>query len=93
MEQRRFALKELRLGKNLFYSKSLKLRLSLFRDLGFGKSTMEELIRVEVVQLLESLTKEVGQPVQMNNRFNISIINALWTIITGKRHDLVEFLL
>jgi hypothetical protein len=50
---------------------------------------MEELIRAEVVQLLESLEKEVGHPIPMANRFNISIINALWTIITGKRHDLV----
>lgn len=54
---------------------------------------MEELIRVEVVQLLESIEKEVGQPVHMANRFNISIINALWTIITGKRHDLVSLYL
>jgi hypothetical protein len=32
----------------------------------------------------------LGQPINVRNKYNISIINALWTIIAGKRYNLVN---
>ena len=46
---------------------------------------MEGLILDEVVAFNESLTKDAGKRLNLRHRFNISVINALWTIISGKR--------
>lgn len=54
-----------------------------FRDLGFGRSQMFNLIKEEVVEVLENL-KEGGvrclKPLTIN-----AVINVLWTLTTGKR--------
>jgi hypothetical protein len=51
---------------------------------------MEELIHEEVLQFTEHLDKELNQTLNVRNKFNISVINGLWTIIAGKRYNLVE---
>jgi hypothetical protein len=61
----------------------------IHRDFGFGKSSMEELIQDEVLQFMEHLDQELDEPISVRNKFNISIINGLWTIIAGKRFRLV----
>ena len=58
------------------------------KDLGFGKSSMEALIHLEINALNESLQADVGKPIGLSNRFNISVINALWTLISGHRYEL-----
>jgi len=58
------------------------------RDFGFGKSSMEELINEEVLQFSAELDKHLNQPISVKNKFNISVINGLWTIIAGKRFEL-----
>ena len=63
----------------------------IFRDFGFGKSNMEELIREEILQFMNHLEPELNQPISLSNKFNISVINGLWTIMTGKRYNLVRF--
>ncbi|XP_033223928.1 probable cytochrome P450 305a1 [Belonocnema kinseyi] len=54
-----------------------------FRDLGFGRSQMFNLIKEELAKVLENL-KEGGvrclKPVTVN-----AVINVLWTLTTGKR--------
>jgi hypothetical protein len=49
---------------------------------------MESLIHLEVNALNESLSKTIGQPIDLKNKFNISVINALWTLISGTRYEL-----
>ena len=61
----------------------------IFRDFGFGKSNMEELIREEILQFMNHLDTELNQPISLSHKFNISVVNSLWTIMTGKRHNLV----
>ena len=65
-----------------------RFSLKSLKDLGFGKSTMESLIHLEVNALNESLGKTIGQPIDLKNKFNISVINALWTLISGTRYEL-----
>lgn len=50
---------------------------------------MEELIHEEVLQFTGELDKHLNQPISVKNKFNISVINGLWTIIAGKRFELV----
>jgi hypothetical protein len=51
---------------------------------------MEELIHEEVLQFNEQLDKELDEPISVRNKFNISVINGLWSIIAGKRYNLVS---
>ena len=73
-EQRRFALRNL-------------------RDFGFGKSSMEEIVMEEFRDLAEDLRGRVnkgdigGVEVQTSQLFNMSVLNVLWQIMTGKRFD------
>ena len=60
------------------------------RDFGFGKTSMEGMIHQEIQDLLSSMEKEVGSIVQVQKKFNISVVNALWTIITGNRYNLKQ---
>ena len=59
------------------------------RDFGFGKTSMEQMILDEAMELIEGLKRDSGKPVITQNRFNIAVLNALWTIISGERlrHD------
>ena len=59
------------------------------RDFGFGKSSMEDLILDEAKELIADLKAEIAtkDAVTINERFNLTIVNSLWKIITGKRLD------
>ena len=62
-----------------------RFTLRHLRDFGFGKSSMENMILDEVHELLEGMKKDAGKPVMTQNRFNIAVLNALWTITSGQR--------
>ena len=75
-EQRRFTLKHL-------------------KDFGLGKKSMENLIIDEVKELSEKwkldLHNEGHGEIYINwSTFNMSILNALWAIVSGKRFDLTN---
>ncbi|CAB3259871.1 unnamed protein product [Arctia plantaginis] len=49
---------------------------------------MENYIREECRALVQLRIKDAGQPVLINNMFNITIVNILWRLVAGKRYDL-----
>ncbi len=59
--------------------------LHVLRDLGFGKNSMEELIRDEVDQLCKHLEKKKSEAIDIKNHFNISVLNSLWAIATNEK--------
>ena len=60
------------------------------KDLGMGKSRMESQIQEEVAKLCSELAKEVDTTMDLNWRFNISSVNALWVILAGEKLDLKD---
>ena len=60
------------------------------KDFGFGKSAMEELILDEAKELIIDLKSKIQNDnnIDINQLFNLPIINSLWKIITGKRLDI-----
>ena len=46
---------------------------------------MENMILDEVSEFIERLKKDAGKPIATQNRFNIAVLNALWTITSGQR--------
>ena len=57
------------------------------RDFGFGKSSMEDLFHDEVLKLCKTLAKKSEEPLNMSGMFNVSIVNALWSLITSEKLD------
>nr|QST15076.1 CYP370C7 protein [Diaphanosoma celebensis] len=55
------------------------------RDFGLGKSTLQVLILDEIVELMAALEANAGTPISLSSRLNLAVVNALWTIINGKR--------
>ncbi len=57
------------------------------REFGFGKSGMEDIINHEVEEfsafLLDEANKAEDGAIDTQNVYNISILNALWRIISG----------
>ena len=51
------------------------------RDFGFGKSSMEEMIREEVQLFTEEIRRSEGEPFDFINKFNLPILNALWNVM------------
>jgi hypothetical protein len=46
---------------------------------------MEHIVQDEIQECIEKLKKDAGQPISTSNKFNVAVVNALWTIITGER--------
>ncbi len=61
-----------------------RFALRHLRDLGMGRSSMETHIRREVLDMIETFKKTVGQPVDFNNNLNIAITNIVWALVAGK---------
>ncbi|CAG7730308.1 unnamed protein product, partial [Allacma fusca] len=62
-----------------------RFTLRHLRDFGFGKNYMGALIQEEVDELLVWLKSQGNNPVCLNIKFTLAVINSLWRIITGKR--------
>ncbi len=59
--------------------------LHTLRDLGFGKHTMEDKVMEQVEELCTHISSQGGQAVDMRIIFNVSILNALWYIISNEK--------
>lgn len=65
------------------WSEHRRFTLRHLRDLGMGKSSIEVHIQREALDMMETLKKTLGQPIDFNNNLNISITNIVWALIAG----------
>jgi len=64
-----------------------RFSLRTLRDFGFGKTSMEGMIMEEAHELCDWLKKQNGAPVVLKRRFSLAVVNSLWRIVTGERHE------
>ncbi|CAG7786840.1 unnamed protein product, partial [Allacma fusca] len=62
-----------------------RFTLRHLRDFGFGKNYMEQLILEEVDETIHWLKSHEGEPLSINRKFYLAVINSLFTIMAGKR--------
>ena len=65
-----------------------RFALKHLKDFGFGKSSMEEMIRLEVTDLADHLRSVKGQEVETKQLFNFYVMNILWRMMSGSRYVL-----
>ena len=59
--------------------------LHTLRDLGLGKHTMEEIVTEEAAELCKALEETDAQPIDIRAEFNVSVLNALWFILSSEK--------
>ncbi len=64
-----------------------RFALKKLRDFGMGKNSMNELVAEEVEKVCHALQAESGQFIELNGRFNIAVVNALWKVLTNSKLD------
>ena len=80
-----------------FWQEQRRFTLRHLRDLGFGKTSIEDQMIDEINDLISDMTEtaksDPGHVVDLKSIFTVSAINILWAIIGGKRfqRDNVKF--
>ncbi|XP_047480020.1 cytochrome P450 2L1-like [Penaeus chinensis] len=58
------------------------------RDLGMGKTYLEESILVEARALVKDFTSCAGTPCHVPESLNVAVLNIIWQMVANKRYDL-----
>ena len=76
---------------NMLRSHCFRFTLRTLKEFGFGKSGMEDIINNEVEEfsafLMDEANKAEDGAIDAQNVYNISILNALWRIISGDHNE------
>ena len=66
-----------------------KFLLKKLSQFGANKSIIEEEVSEQIKLLQKSLKREAKHgPIEMNEKFNISLVNSIWKIVTGSQFEL-----
>ena len=72
-----------------FWSEQRRFTMRHLRDLGFGRTSSENVIEEEIHEMLDDLRASAASNpagiVDFKGVFSVSIINVLWAIIGGER--------
>ena len=61
-----------------------RFALSHLRDLGMGKSKLEDTIKYEVSAVIKELDKKLDQPCELSWIINVAVLNIIWGLIACK---------
>lgn len=74
-----------------FWHEQRRFVVRHLRDFGFGRRDMAGLLEEEAQDLVKNVIERMNENnsviVPMNDLFNISVLNALWTMIAGTRYS------
>lgn len=72
-----------------FHREQRRFTLRHLRDLGFGRTSSEDMIHEEIVDLLDAIrgqsNSDPNNIVDFYGMFNLSALNVLWALIGGER--------
>ncbi|XP_018027004.1 cytochrome P450 2L1-like isoform X2 [Hyalella azteca] len=71
------------------WTENRRFMLRHLRDLGMGKTALEDSIQQEAEMLVDHLDKTcVGKPAVMDVFFNCAVVNIIWQMLASKRYGL-----
>ena len=60
--------------------------MHILRDLGYGKTIIEDIIEEEIDELMEHIDNHwLDTPLDVAQFFNVSVVASLWRIISGEK--------
>ena len=59
--------------------------LKTLKDFGFGKKSLEGVLLEEADSLADFFREKQGEPIKVQNLFNVAILNILWVIVASHR--------
>ncbi|XP_064083963.1 cytochrome P450 2L1-like isoform X2 [Macrobrachium nipponense] len=68
--------------------KARRFLLRNLRDLGMGKSRLDDAIVHEARYLIEDFQHYAGNPSKFPESLNIGVLNVVWQMVAGRRYDL-----
>ena len=73
--------------EGLLWKSQRKFTHGRLQEFGFGKSSFESKILIEVECFIDVLKKEDERPVDFRKYIHASVANVVFSIVCGKRHD------
>lgn len=70
-------------GNEKEWSDNRNFLLRSMKTFGVGKSSLEDLVALEVLALVESLKKDVGKATELDGRLDVAVLNIIWKLSTG----------
>lgn len=64
-----------------------RFTLRNLRDFGFGKASVEDIVKTELLHQIDNIRNKEGQALDFSWDFNVGITNVIWTITAGHRFD------
>ena len=77
-------------SQGTYWKEQRRFLLRHLRDFGFGKTSMEDTLLDEVDKLCNEYSKVEGTPMCLDNTMNLSVINSLWSILTGEKLPIMD---
>ncbi|XP_042870717.1 cytochrome P450 2L1-like [Penaeus japonicus] len=71
----------------LLWQNNRRFTLRHLRDLGMGKTRLEEAIQHEAVCLVEDFARHTGRPGPLPWSINVAVVNVIWQMVASIRYD------
>ncbi|XP_047486302.1 cytochrome P450 2L1-like [Penaeus chinensis] len=71
----------------LLWQNNRRFALRHLRDLGMGKTRLEEAIQHEAVCLVEDFERHAGRPAPLPWSINVAVLNVIWQMVASRRYD------
>ncbi|XP_042870721.1 cytochrome P450 2L1-like isoform X2 [Penaeus japonicus] len=79
------------ISSGLIWQNNRRFTLRHLRDLGMGKTRLEEAIQHEAVCLVEDFARHTGRPGPLPWSINVAVLNVIWQMVAGKRFEVNDF--
>ena len=77
-------------SNGIYWQEQRRFALRNLRDLGFGKTSMNDLLQEEAMKLCSLLGAKEDMDLDLTTMLNRSIVNAVWFIISGEKMELED---
>ena len=78
------------MSNNVYWHEQRRFALRNLRDFGFGKTTMDGVLQEEASKLCSLLFSKKKSDLDLSTMLNLSIVNALWFIVSGEEMELED---
>ncbi|XP_042870726.1 uncharacterized protein LOC122252352 [Penaeus japonicus] len=79
------------ISSGLSWQNNRRFTLRHLRDLGMGKTRLEEAIQHEAVCLVEDFARHTGRPGPLPSSIGVAVLNVIWQMVAGRRYDVNDF--